>query len=149
MKKRTRGKTSTKLIFSAYIGENEDIFPKILQLHVPPGSAVADVTYGNGIFWKKVPRAIYHILATDIKTGVDCRSLPYTDGTVDCFVLDPPYVEGFYRRSVSPLAGSGSQNASGETCAGNTETIEGPKYHEALLELYFKKIGRASCRERV
>jgi len=57
---------------------------------------------------------------------------------VDCFVLDPPYVEGFYRRSVSPLAGSGSQNASGETCAGNTETIEGPKYHEALLELYFK-----------
>ena len=138
MKKRTRGKTSRELIFSAYRGENEDIFPKIFQLYVTPGSTAADVTYGKGIFWKKVPKGICQVLATDIKTGVDCRSLPYTDGTIDCVVLDPPYAEGFYRRSVSQLAGSGSHNAFVGTNAKNTETTEGPKYHEALLDLYFK-----------
>ena len=26
--------------------------------------------------------------------GIDCRDLPYTDGYIDCIVLDPPYMEG-------------------------------------------------------
>ena len=155
MKKRIWGKTSKGLIFSAYVGGNEDIFPKILQLYVPPGSTVADVTYGKGIFWKKAPKRIYQLLATDIKTGVDCRSLPYTDRTIDCVVLDPPCAEGFYRRPVSQLAGSRSHNASGGTCARNTETIEGPKYHVALLDLYdlYFKAGqeahRALCKDGI
>jgi len=138
MKKRTRGKTSKELIFSAYMERDENIFPKILQLYVAPSSAVADVTYGKGIFWEKVPKGIYHILATDIKTGVDCRSLPYTDRTIDCVVLDPTYDEKFYRRSVSQLDGSGSHNSSGKTCRKNIETTDGSKYHKAILDLYFK-----------
>jgi len=138
-KMRTQGgKPTTELVFSAYIEGNEDVFPKILQLHVPLGSTVADVTYGSGIFWKKVPSGAYNLLATDIKNGVDCRKLPYGDETIDCVVLDPPYAEGYYRRSVGQLAGSGSHKAFRETYAIETATIEGPKYHEAVLDLYFK-----------
>ena len=48
------GEPSTDLVFSAYEGSNELIFPKILSLYVPPGSVVADVTYGKGVFWKGV-----------------------------------------------------------------------------------------------
>lgn len=138
-KKRVQGgKTTTELVFSTYIGGNEDIFPKILQLHVSPGSTVADVTYGKGIFWKKVPKQLYNLLPTDIQTGVDCRNLPYSSGSIDGVILDPPYAEGFYRRSVEHLAGSGSHKAFRETYSNMNETVGGPKYHEAVLDLYFK-----------
>jgi len=138
-KKRVQGGiTTTELTFSAYVGKNEDIFPKIMQLHVPSGSTVADVTYGKGTFWKKVPEGAYKVLATDIETGVDCRKLPYGDRNIDCVVLDPPYAEGFYRRSVEHLAGAGSHNAFREHYAVERPTTEGPKYHEAVLDLYFK-----------
>ena len=60
---------------SARVGQNEELFPHILDLHVPQGSVVADVTYGKGIFWKRVPVGAYRLLATDIETGVDCRQL--------------------------------------------------------------------------
>ena len=51
------------------------------------------------------------MLATDLQTGVDCRDLPYADGEIDCVVLDPPYMEGLYRRSQTHMAGSGSHGA--------------------------------------
>lgn len=138
-KKRVQGgKTTSELIRSTYVSNNEDVFPKILQLHVPIGSKVADVTYGKGIFWKKVPKRAYKLKATDIKTGVDCRNLPYRDGSIDCVVLDPPYAEGFYRCALGHLAGSGSHVAFRETYSGMGETLGGPKYHDAVLDLYYK-----------
>ena len=39
------------------------------------------------------------------------RKLPYGDGSIDCVVLDPPYMEGFYRGYESHLAGSGNYSA--------------------------------------
>jgi len=132
------GVTTSKLICTAHVGTNEELFPLILDLHVPPGSLVADVTYGKGIFWKNVPKGKYKLLATDLKTGVDCRSLPYEDGTIDCVVLDPPYMEGLYRRSKSHMAGAGSYAAFQSTYSNGKPTLEGPKYHDAVLDLYFK-----------
>jgi len=132
------GVTTSDLVYSAYVGTNEEIFPLILRLHVPPGSVVADVTYGYGIFWKNVPRNQYKVLPTDIKTGVDCRHLPYDDGTIDCVVLDPPYMEGFYRRSKSHMAGAGTYAAFRTTYSNGDETTHGPKYHDAVVELYFR-----------
>lgn len=68
------GKSSTDLVFSAYVRNNEEIFPLILSLYVPIGSEIADVTYGKGVFWKKVNPSDYNLHFTDIKTGVDCRN---------------------------------------------------------------------------
>ena len=51
------GQPSTNLVFSAYMQNNEDIFPLILQLYVRDGAEVADVTYGRGVFWKKVDKS--------------------------------------------------------------------------------------------
>ena len=110
----------------------------ILALHVPAGSTVADVTYGKGIFWKRVAKGAYKVLPTDIKAGVDCRKLPYRDATIDCVVLDPPYMEGFYRRSKSHMAGSGTYAAFRTTYSNSEQTLTGPKYHDAVLDLYFK-----------
>src|SRR5438105_12109022 len=74
-----RGIATNELIFSASQATNDEVFPQVLKLYVAEGSLVADVTYGKGVFWKKVPKGAYDLRATDLQTGVDCRKLPYGD----------------------------------------------------------------------
>ena len=140
-KKRTvTGISTTDLIFSAYTRNNEEIFPLILSLYVPVGSEVADVTYGKGIFWKKVQKSDYILHCSDIKTGTDCRNLPYADASMDCVVLDPPYMEGFYRRNKDHLAGSGSFSSFRDfysNGAAYPQNADSPKYHDAVLDMYY------------
>ncbi len=133
------GVVTSNLIVSAYVGKNADVFPQVLSLHVPSGATVADVTYGKGIFWKKVPAGRYKLLPTDIQTGVDCRALPYQDDSIDCVVLDPPYMEGLYRRRGTELAGSGTYAAFRDTYSNGAHTPQDgrPKYHDAVLDFYF------------
>ena len=76
-RKSPNGIATNALVFSAYVGTNDEIFPYVLSLYVEPGSTIADVTYGKGVFWRKIPADAYHLLATDLSTGVDCRCLPY------------------------------------------------------------------------
>jgi hypothetical protein len=134
-RKSPSGAPTNKLVFSAYQGTNDAVFPSVLELYVSAGSTVADITYGKGVFWKAVPKRRYKLLATDLKTGVDCRSLPYADSSVDCVVFDPPYMhtpggtahvnhqnyENYYANNVGAKA-NGTEK----------------KYHEAVLDLYFK-----------
>lgn len=132
------GVTTSDLIFSAHVGQNDEVFPLIMGLYVPRGSIVADVTYGKGIFWKRIPPKTYRLKASDLKTGTDCRHLPYADGSIDCVVLDPPYMEGLFRRAKRHLAGAGAYAAFRETYSNGDRTNGGPKYHAAVLDLYFK-----------
>ena len=138
-RKSPAGSNTSDLICSAHVGLNDELFPNVLALHVPIGSLVADVTFGKGIFWKRVRDNAYRVLATDIKTGTDCRDLPYGDETIDCVVLDPPYMEGLFRNQQESLAGKGTYAAFRETYSnGKAETARTPKYHAAVLALYFQ-----------
>lgn len=132
------GVSTSNLVFSAYVGNSADIFPLILDLHVPPGSVVADVTYGSGIFWQKVPRSKYVLRPSDWKTGIDCRHLPYESASIDAVVLDPPYMEGLFRATGREMAGAGNYAAFRQTYSTGEPTDEGPKYHQAVLDLYFQ-----------
>jgi hypothetical protein len=132
------GVCTTDVTLSAHISDNADVFPEVLRLHVPKGAKIADVTYGLGVFWRNVDLADYELLATDLKIGVDCRNLPYEDASLDCVVLDPPYMEGLYRRSNGHLAGSGSHSAFRRAYSNGQSTEGGPKWHEAVLDMYFK-----------
>src|SRR5438093_1039369 len=87
-----RGIATNELIFSACQATNDVVFPEILTLYVPTGSLVADVTYGKGVFWKRIAKGDYKLQGTDLRTGIDCRKLPYRDSTFDCVVFDPPYM---------------------------------------------------------
>ena len=103
-----------------------------MALYVRPGSTVADVTYGKGVFWRGIPEGRYDLRATDIQTGIDCRHLPYHDGEIDCVVLDPPYMHspgGTAHQGQEPFEDYYVNNGSG----GQT----GSKYHEAVLDLYY------------
>ncbi|MBM3744640.1 MAG: site-specific DNA-methyltransferase [Acidobacteria bacterium] len=139
------GVCTTDVVVSAYMGDNAEVFPKILALHVPRGAEIADVTYGLGVFWRKVSPKDYKPIASDLKTGVDCRNLPYEDASLDCVVLDPPYMEGLYRRENGHLAGSGSHGAFRTAYSNGEETTTGPKWHDAVLDMYFKA-GTEACR---
>lgn len=153
------GKPTTDLVFSAYAADNSQVFPRILGLHVPKGSVIADVTYGMGVFWKTVPAGEYSVLGSDIalkkglrvpnfiklKDKVDCRSLPYADASLNCVVLDPPYMEGLYRSSEANLAGDGTHSAFRRHYSNGQTTHEGPKWHDAVVDVYMKA-GREAYR---
>lgn len=139
------GAATTNLILSAHVGENARLFADILRLHVPPGSTVADVTFGKGAFWTAIQSDDYRLLATDLKTGVDCCHLPYENASLDCVVLDPPYMEGFYRRATEHLAGGGTHAAFRERYSNGAATETGPKYHHAVFDMY-ARAGREAFR---
>lgn len=142
-KKRVQGgQASSDLIVSSRIAGNSEVFPQILALHVPKGSTVADVTWGKGVFWRNVPANLYDLKATDIATGIDCRALPYKDSSIDCVVLDPPYMEGFYRGNKGHKAGSGTHSAFRDAYSNGDEVNEAHKgtrkWHGAVTDMYFR-----------
>jgi len=138
-RKRVQGGISTTdVVMSAHVEGNADVFPKILALHVPEGSRIADVTYGSGVFWRNVDLSKYDPVPSDIATGIDCRSMPYADESFDALVLDPPYMEGGLRSNKDHKAGSGSFAAFREYYSNGDETNSGPKWHAAVSDLYYK-----------
>jgi hypothetical protein len=132
-RKSPAGIATNRLVFSACQGTNDDLFPQVLSLYIAQGSVVADVTYGKGVFWKKVPKGQYKLLATDLSKGVDCRELPYQDGSIDCVVFDPPYMH-----TPGGTAHVGHQNYEGYYRNNGTGNGTEKKYHEAVLDLYFQ-----------
>lgn len=64
--------------------------------------------------------------------GVDACELPYEDESVDCVVFDPPYMH-----TPGGTAHVGHQNYEGYY-RNNGATSE-KKYHEAVLDLYFRQ----------
>src|ERR1051325_3308292 len=129
-RKSPAGLPTNDLVFSAYSGTNDAVFPFVLSLYVAPGSTVADVTYGNGVFWRKIPKSAYKLLKSDLSSGVDCRHLSYADESVDCVVFDPPYMH-----TPGGSAHVGHQNF--EAYYRNNVAQSEKKYHEAVLDLYF------------
>lgn len=75
---------------SVFTGTNADLMAAVAPLYLT--GSVLDVTYGKGNWWKRfTPEPFtYHDLYT--VDGVDFRSLPEADGSVDVVCFDPPYV---------------------------------------------------------
>lgn len=145
------GESTNNLVFSAYVDNNDAVFPNILSLYVPPGSLIADVTYGKGVFWKRVDISQYHLLASDLKTeglaegcvgGIDSRSLPYHSQYLDTVVFDPPYMH-------TPGGTAHNNHQNFEVYYANNngtpDHAEGSnlKYHEAVLDLYYRSAKEA------
>jgi tRNA G10 N-methylase Trm11 len=134
------GEATSDVVVSATVGRNSSIFPDVLRLHVPRGAIIADVTYGKGVFWQQVDLEDYELRATDLQTGIDATDLPYEDKSLDALVLDPPYMEGLFRTQTKHMAGNGTHAAFRENYSDGkaTRTKGGPKWHDAVLDLYFR-----------
>jgi hypothetical protein len=131
MKRRSpNGKPTNNLVFSAYTGTNDEVFPYVLSLYIKPEATVADVTFGKGVFWRNIPKGTYNLLPTDLTGGIDCRNLPYKDNSVDCVVFDPPYMH-------TPGGTAHVNHQNFEGYYKNNQANSTKKYHEAVLDLYF------------
>ncbi len=151
-KRRQGGKATSDVVLSAHLGSNADLFAQVLSLHVKKGAKIADVTFGKGVFWQHIALGEYEVLASDIvvnpklsstfpvQGGIDFRALPYADDSIDCVVLDPPYMEGFYRRNVSHLAGSGTHGSFRKAYSTENKIVDeqGPKWHDAVTDQYLR-----------
>lgn len=125
-----RGRSTNDLVFSSYIGTNDEVFPFVLSLYVEPGSNVVDVTYGKGVFWRKIPKDVYNLIPSDLTRGMDCRKLPYESNSIDCVVFDPPYMH-------TPGGSAHVNHQNYEGYYKNNQANSNKKYHEAVLDLYF------------
>jgi hypothetical protein len=98
-------------ILTAVVGDNGDLFVKAFPLFVPEGSKVVDMTWGKGVFWKKIEKSKYELIRNDIDpergdVHFDFRKTDFECGSLDAVVLDPPYVG----RSGSPMKASVDRN---------------------------------------
>src|SRR4030088_3218719 len=73
-----RGVATNNLVFSAYAGTNDEVFPNVLKLYVPAGSKIADITFGQGVFWKKVEKGAYNVRRPTLKSGSTVARYPTT-----------------------------------------------------------------------
>lgn len=138
-KRQQSGISTSAVIVSSHFGDNSDLFPKILDLFVSEGSRIADVTFSKGVFWRKVDVSKYEFFPSDIKTGIDARSLPYDDESFDALVFDPPYMEGLLRSNTSELAGGGTHKSFREYYSdGKGHKGSELKYHDRVIDLYMQ-----------
>ena len=71
------------------------------------------------------------MLPTDISSGIDCRELPYEGDSIDCVVFDPPYMH-------TPGGTAHVNHQNYESYYQNNQASSEKKYHDAVLDLYFK-----------
>ncbi|MEI8018431.1 MAG: hypothetical protein WCH39_09520 [Schlesneria sp.] len=136
-RKSPAGVATNDLVFSAYSGTNDEVFRNVMSLYVAPGSRVADVTFGKGVFWKAIAHDTYNLLKSDLSTGTDCRTLPYETSSLDCVVFDPPYMH-------TPGGTAHVNHQNYEGYYKNNVTASSKKYHDAVLDLYFTAAEEAS-----
>lgn len=108
------------IILTAITGTNADLLPEIFKLYVFEGSQIADVTYGKGVFWRKLDESKYRLGKSDLADGIDFRNLPYASESLDALILDPPYMHG-----------GATVKASINACYRNENTS-----HESVIRLY-------------
>lgn len=77
-------------------GTNADLIAEVARLHLSPHYLVADLTWGRGVFWKKVGRV--SLFASDANPEKapggnvrDFMATDYPDHHFDRVVFDPPY----------------------------------------------------------
>ncbi len=115
-------------LYTSYKGNNDILLNEISKLYFNPGDKIADVTYGNGAFWKMMDMSNYNFHPSDLVTvpgaSYDFTDLPYGDSSFDVVVFDPPYIP-FPRKNTRHY----------ESCYRNTETTD--KFNQDdIMELY-------------
>ena len=82
------------------IGYLDELMLRVYTLHFPPAPKgrrlrIADVTFGQGQFWKKIDISKFDFFPLDRgarKNKIDFHKLPYGDDFLDVGVFDPPWL---------------------------------------------------------
>jgi hypothetical protein len=83
-------------VLTSYQCNNDHLIAQVARLYFRPGDRIADVTFGEGRFWRKVDLSQYDFHPSDILTlpdrPYDFRHLPYPSCHFEIHVFDPPYI---------------------------------------------------------
>jgi len=96
-RKRAIRARQAKRISSVVRGTNATLIAEAAKLHIRPNALVADVTWGQGRFWRKLGD-LCTVIGSDIEPRAGAKlaalldHLPYADSSLDVVVLDPPYL---------------------------------------------------------
>lgn len=114
-------------------GNNSNLIKVVSDFYIKNNEIVADVTFGKGVFWRKVDTDRFTFLKSDLITvepGVDFRDLPYEDEYLDHHVFDPPYMH----TPGKPIVDKRYQNSA----------TTNKMYHtDIMLDLYLKGMKEA------
>jgi hypothetical protein len=84
------------VVLTSYQCNNDFLLAQVARLYFRPGDRIADVTFGQGNFWKQIDLAEYRFHPSDLLTvpqhPYDFRHLPYRSAEFDVHVFDPPYM---------------------------------------------------------
>ncbi len=86
-----------EIVQTVVIGTNATLMLSIEKLFFRTGMKIADVTYGQGTFWKQLDMNKCKFFPSDISGEYrsiathDCRKLPYTATSMDAVTLDPAW----------------------------------------------------------
>lgn len=130
-------------VLTAVVGDNGDLFSKTFSLYVPDGSAVMDMTWGLGVFWKKIEQSKYRLIRNDIDPErgdihQDFRCTGFQANEFYAIVLDPPYASrGGVRGLKSSIIDRGYNNRAKAFelgIIGNEKTMQ--FYKDGMKEAY-------------
>lgn len=82
------------LVIKSVYEDQSDILRGIIALHCPDGFD-ADITYGNGAFYRDLPAPAHRFdidPQSDDVTRADSAALPVPDGAFRSVVFDPPFL---------------------------------------------------------
>ncbi len=123
-------------ILSGKMGDNSDLFPDILSLYGKTDDKILDMTWGLGVFWKKVDISKYNLYRNDLDKERgdyhrDFRNTGWPDKYFDVVVLDPPYAS----RSSNKNSFVGSIYNNNQH---HLDTVEDMLkfYHDGMIEAY-------------
>ena len=117
-------------VYASYVGNNDLLMERATRLYLKDGDRVADVTWGEGVFWRQVDISRFDFHRSDLLTCPeaphDFTNLPYESESFDAVVFDPPYIHDpgeltYYR---------------------NFETTPGYN-HDEIIDLYRKGMTQA------
>lgn len=113
------------MIYTSEVGDNSDLIAHVAALYLKSGDRIWDVTYGKGVFWRKLDQNKYRVRLSDILCGpehIDFRHLPPSNEKYDCVILDPPYCHNPGQMII-------------DKNYRNAETTKG-LYHKDIIRLY-------------
>lgn len=104
-------------ILTARVGDNSELFRDVASVYLHPGNHILDMTWGNGVFWKKIDQTQYVMVRNDLAPDrgdvhFDFRSMPYNSESFDSVVLDPPYASRSSKRGLKASIDKGYNNFS-------------------------------------
>jgi hypothetical protein len=82
-------------LYTLVEGTNSELIKIVSDFYIKDKEVVADVTYGKGVFWRKVDVTRFTFLKSDLITvepPIDFRDLPYKNESINHFIFDPPYM---------------------------------------------------------